>query len=175
MKNRINKSAANRTKIAKYTDGSLIYLNPSNKAIRVIVSKPTYPLILSKKTVAATLLIFFTRTPKSNERIISAPIKDGTNRLKNWEPKKEISILRFAKLEPVILSSIRQRKKQRKKENKNIRKDKPKRTGLNPETISNTSFKSILLKIRDKRPKLIQILKIKIIIRFNRFYKNLGK
>jgi len=75
------------------------------------ITRPIYPLNLSKKTVAMISLGFFVCAARSILRRKSPPMVEGRNKLKNVPPAKEVITLFKGKWTLNALSSISQRRR----------------------------------------------------------------
>jgi len=86
---------------------------PNNKANNAKITRPIYPLSLSRKTVATTSRGRLVCAAKSILRTTSPPIVEGRNKLKNMPPQKEVMIFLKGRCILIALKSIYQRKKQK--------------------------------------------------------------
>ena len=112
--NNINKIATNIAVIAAIENKALVLscinLHPNKTANKATVTRPIYPLSLSKSTVATTSRLLFVCTAKSMLRTKSPPMVEGRKRLKNIPPALAIITLLKGKWIWAALSSISQRK-----------------------------------------------------------------
>ena len=92
---------------------SITNFQPNNKANNARITRPIYPLNLSRNTVATTSRGRLVSAAKSILRTTSPPIVEGRNRLKNIPPQKEVMIFFKGSWILIAFKSIRQRKKQK--------------------------------------------------------------
>ena len=92
---------------------SITNFQPNNKANNARITRPIYPLNLSRNTVATTSRGRFVSAAKSMLRTTSPPIVEGRNRLKNIPPQKEVIIFLKGRLILIAFKSMCQRKKQK--------------------------------------------------------------
>lgn len=109
---KINKIAINSA-VIKITENSVLLswrsFQPNNKANSATMTRPIYPLSLSKSTVATICLGFLVCAARSTLRTKSPPIVEGKNMLKNMPPANEITILFKGSLIWAASSNIFQR------------------------------------------------------------------
>ena len=92
---------------------SITNFQPNNKANNARITRPIYPLNLSRNTVATTSRGRLVSAAKSMLRTTSPPIVEGRTKLKNIPPQKEVMIFLKGRLILIAFKSICQRKKQK--------------------------------------------------------------
>lgn len=90
-----------------------VSLHPNKTANSARVTSPTYPLNLSRRTVATTSRGLFVYVAKSMLRTKSPPIVEGRNKLKNAPPQNDMTTLFKGRWIWAPLSNISQRKRHR--------------------------------------------------------------
>ncbi len=92
---------------------SITNFQPNNKANNARITRPIYPLNLSRNTVATTSRGRLVSAAKSILRTTSPPIVEGRNKLKNIPPQKEVMIFLKGRFILIAFKSMCQRKKQK--------------------------------------------------------------